>query len=353
MKQIFIFCVILAVTEYSSAQSIGIGTATPQSSAVLDVSSNSKGFLLPLVSSSQRIAIANPANGLLVYDTSSQRFYQFQDGAWRYIINSDYWSKSTTRKFLTNLTDSIGIGTSLPQYRLDVNGDIYATENLRVGSNIIASGSASGAVVNASGNISAGGSASILGNISGGGDLIIDDPSAILQLKVDGVSKGFFQMSGDNMRFGTNSGNDAGSIIFRVNGNNVLLADNTSSLALLKWVGSYDLGQMVVGNKVMRAGNPNNLLTILYGQVFADGYSPSMWPTSGESSKISLGVYEIDPGISEVSAKGVIVVTAAGTTPRICIGKYSGSGKFRVEIFNMAGNHVDSDFYFMINDPLN
>jgi hypothetical protein len=76
---------------YSSAQSIGIGTTTPQSSAVLDVSSNNKGFLLPLVSSSQRIAIANPANGLLVYDTTSQRFYQYQDGAWRYIINSDYW----------------------------------------------------------------------------------------------------------------------------------------------------------------------------------------------------------------------------------------------------------------------
>ena len=68
---------------------------------------------------------------------------------------------------------------------------------------------------------------------------------------------------------------------------------------------------------------------------------------------ISLGVYEIDPGVAEVSTKGVIVVTAAGSTPRICIGKYSGSGKFRVEIFNMAGNHVDNDFYFMINDPLN
>jgi len=353
MKLIFVFICFLVVTKYSPAQSIGVGTTTPQSSAVLDISSNSKGFLLPLVSSSQRIAIANPANGLLVYDTTSQRFYQYQDGAWRYIINSDYWGKSTSRKFLTNLTDSIGIGTSLPQHRLDVNGDIYATEDVRVGSNVIASGSASAAVVNASGNVSAGGSANILGNISGGGDLIIDNPSATLQLKVGAVSKGFFQLSGDDMRFGTNSGNDAGNILFRVNGSNVLLADKTSTLALLKWAGSLDLGQMVVGNKVMRAGNPNNLLTILYGQVFADGYSPSMWPTSGESTKISLGVYEIDPGLGEVSAKGVIVVTAAGSIPRICIGKYSGSGKFRVEIFNMAGNHVDSDFYFMINDPLN
>jgi len=360
MKKVsIIFLFLIAEMKYSSAQSIGIGTTTPQSSAVLDVSSNNKGFLPPLVSQSQRIAIVNPANGLLVYDTTSQRFYLFQDGAWRFIINSDYWSESTSRKFLTNLTDSVGIGTSLPQHRLDVNGDINTTESFRVGTTITASGSASSPVLSATGNINASGSANMVDYLNGGGDVIIDNPSATLQMKVSGVNKGFFQIAGNDLRLGTNSGNEAGEIILRVNGTNVASADKTSAFALLNWLegdqvpGNTDLGRMVIGNKVMRAGNPNNLLTILYGQVFADGFSPSMWPTSGSSSKISTGVYEIDPGMADVSSKGVIVVTAVGSIPRICIGRYYSSGKFRVEIFNMAGNHVDDDFYFMINDPLN
>ena len=354
MKKIsIIFLFLVAAMEYSSAQSIGIGTTTPQSSAVLDVSSSNKGFLLPLVSTSQRIAISNPANGLLVYDTTSQRFYLFQDGIWRYIINSDYWSESTSRKFLTNLTDSIGIGTSLPQHRLDVNGDISTTENFRVGTTIASSGSANAAILNASGNISATGSANFVDYLKGAGDVIIDNISATLQMKVSGVNKGFIQIAGDDLRLGTNSGNEEGKIFLRANGTNVAFADKTSAFGLLKWEGDVEFGKMIIGNKVMRGDNPNNLLTILYGQVLSDGYAPSMWPSSGSSSKISTGVYEIDPGMADVSTKGVIVVTAGGSIPRICIGRYSSAGKFRVEIFNMAGNHVDNDFYFMINDPLN
>jgi hypothetical protein len=47
-------------------------------------------------------------------------------------------------------------------------------------------------------------------------------------------------------------------------------------------------------------------------------------------------------------------VTATGTTvPRVCTGRYTGSGKFRVEIFSIAGTHTDNGFYFMITDPLN
>lgn len=352
--KIFLASLLVALMlNNSHAQSIGVGTSTPTSSAALDVSSDSKGFLLPLLSQSQRIAIANPAEGLLVYDTSLNRFYQFQDGAWRYIINSDLWSRSSSRKFVTNTADSVGIGTSQPQHRLDVNGDILSGENIRVGSTINASENASASILNATGNITGGGTMLANGNLSGSGDMIIDNASATFQMRVSGVNKGFFQISDDDLRMGTNSGNEDGTTIFRVNGSNVVNVDKTSSMSLLKWEGDQELGKMVVGKKVMRQENPNNLLTILYGQVLADGYSPSMWPPSGNSTKISTGVYEIDPGMTGVSAKGVIVVTPVGSVPRICIGKYYSAGKFRVEIFNMSGTHVDSDFYFMINDPLN
>lgn len=47
----------------------GIGTATPDASAKLEVNSTSKGILTPRMTSAQRTAITSPANGLLVFQT--------------------------------------------------------------------------------------------------------------------------------------------------------------------------------------------------------------------------------------------------------------------------------------------
>ena len=60
------------------AQSVGVGTNSPSSSAAMDVTSIDKGFLLPRMSQSQRTGIQNPENGLLVYDITFERLYQFQ-----------------------------------------------------------------------------------------------------------------------------------------------------------------------------------------------------------------------------------------------------------------------------------
>lgn len=54
----------------ASAQT-GIGTTTPDASAVLDVSSSTKGLLMPRLTTSQRNAISLPATGLVVYNTTS------------------------------------------------------------------------------------------------------------------------------------------------------------------------------------------------------------------------------------------------------------------------------------------
>jgi hypothetical protein len=48
---------------------IGIGTAAPASSALVDISSTNKGFLPPRMTYAQLIAIPSPADGLLVYCT--------------------------------------------------------------------------------------------------------------------------------------------------------------------------------------------------------------------------------------------------------------------------------------------
>ncbi len=66
----------------------GIGTLSPDASAMLDVTSSSKGVLVSRMTTSQRTAVASPANGLLVFDTDTQTFWFFKTGSgWTQISN--------------------------------------------------------------------------------------------------------------------------------------------------------------------------------------------------------------------------------------------------------------------------
>lgn len=51
---------------------VGVGTNTPEPSAIMDVSSTSKGFLPPRMSTTERDAVANPASGLIIYNTTEE-----------------------------------------------------------------------------------------------------------------------------------------------------------------------------------------------------------------------------------------------------------------------------------------
>ena len=68
MKYLF-FSALLVLCLSSFAQ-VGVGTPTPNSSSVLDVTSTTKGFLPPRMMASQRDAITSPAAGLIIYCTN-------------------------------------------------------------------------------------------------------------------------------------------------------------------------------------------------------------------------------------------------------------------------------------------
>ena len=63
------------------------GTAS-DNSAMLDVKSTTKGALLPRMTQEQIYAISNPANGLVVFNTSDNKFYTYISGAglWKEIL---------------------------------------------------------------------------------------------------------------------------------------------------------------------------------------------------------------------------------------------------------------------------
>jgi hypothetical protein len=66
-----------------SIGTLGIGTASPTTSAKIELQGTTKGFLPPRMTQSQRDLIPNPAEGLMVYNTIT-RHYNFYDGTiWR------------------------------------------------------------------------------------------------------------------------------------------------------------------------------------------------------------------------------------------------------------------------------
>ncbi len=67
--------------------SVGIGTSAPDTnSAILDLRSTTKGVLIPRLTTAQKMAIVNPAEGLLVYDRDINSIYVFNGVVW---VNSD------------------------------------------------------------------------------------------------------------------------------------------------------------------------------------------------------------------------------------------------------------------------
>ena len=89
---------LIFICTQTNAQ-VGIGTNNPLASAQLDITSTTKGFLPPRMTRAERDAIASPANGLIIYNTSTKSL--------------DLWSGSVWITFgigLGNATNNLSLG---------------------------------------------------------------------------------------------------------------------------------------------------------------------------------------------------------------------------------------------------
>ena len=67
---------------------LGLGTTSPNSSSLLDVSSTTKGFLPPRMSTTQINAISSPAEGLTVYNTVLSTLCFFNGVSWQKVTST-------------------------------------------------------------------------------------------------------------------------------------------------------------------------------------------------------------------------------------------------------------------------
>lgn len=172
---------------YYNAGSVIVGAGSATVSAQFEVSSTTKGFLPPRLSTIQRDAIASPANGLMIYNSTALK-YQFYDGtAWTDLGSGVAGSSSGTgtissrQYFTSNGTFTVPAG--ITRIRVSVagggggGGDYTSTNGADAGSSsfggtVIGAGGLGGARgdygLDRNGNLHGGGSGGNITIIGGG-----------------------------------------------------------------------------------------------------------------------------------------------------------------------------------------
>lgn len=517
MKNIISLFFFLLQCHLLTAQNVGIGTTTPHASAQLDITSTTKGLLIPRMTGAQRVAIAAPPVGLMVIQTNTETVPPSSPGlylceqvgaftTWRRIARADEitggsptWTVSGSNQY-SNVAGNVGIGTGSPTSKFHLVGDLLQesgtmsinnsaatlqlqnagvnkasmylwSDNLRIGTN---SGNTAGDVhiqtvgsirlsvsafngnvgigtlsptekLHVSGNILSSNRIDANGVIEGNGisstgtlyvnstsllqgavtgnssaafnstitsntSMIVNDPAAIFQLQNAGVNKGFMQLSGDNLRFGTNSGNATGDVIMRMDGNDmfefrktgtggslmqmnangvsvaVLQASNTGNVSLtavnsntqLQLGGEISIndftsrtgigtsspterlhvnGNIIVnGNAVIddgritatATGAAYNLLPLAYGRVNGSGTKAGGTQNFTSVTWLEEGNYEVF--VTGLTSSSVILVT----THCVCTVQayYDSPGKFKVRLWSpISEDDSDCSFHFVVYNP--
>ena len=102
----------IAITGYAQ---IGINTngGSPNPAAMLDVESNTRGFLPPRMMESERDAIQNPVAGLTIFNITSNCTNVFNGLSW-YGLCGTCLPEVTIKHFSPRYPELCGFGKSLP-----------------------------------------------------------------------------------------------------------------------------------------------------------------------------------------------------------------------------------------------
>jgi hypothetical protein len=233
-----------------SAPRVGIGKniVNADLSSVLELQSTTQGFLPPRMTTTQRNAIATPATGLVVYNTSTNSHNFYNGTAWKALAVasgvagqvqfSDGTNLASTGNLLwDNTNNRLGINVSSVANTFDVNGNAFIGNNINSSTSarlaIKGTGSTS-ATINTSwqnsansgiGNVNNAGSVSFIGDGSFGGNGSFGNPTNAARLHVKGTG--------------------ATSATFS------LLIQNSSNTVVVR---SYDSGGFATGLNALAAG---------------------------------------------------------------------------------------------------
>ncbi len=176
MRSIILTCALCTLSIVGYSQSVGIGTVAPSINAALEVAQGGtpQGILIPKMNSANMVILdglcGSGDEGLLIYNTDSAAF-MYWDGVDFVNMASAMGGADTdwieSGNYITNASDSVGVGVSTPLADLEVDGrimsdsltingpgfvgdDLNVGNNLRVGNDIFV---LNGGWITVSGNI--------------------------------------------------------------------------------------------------------------------------------------------------------------------------------------------------------
>ncbi len=106
---LFALSAILVNSSLSGQNNVGIGTTAPNANSILELQSTTQGVLVPRMTSVQRLAIAVPTEGLMVYDIDVDCFffYETTTAAWKNLCSASTGSVGATGPAGSNGTNGI------------------------------------------------------------------------------------------------------------------------------------------------------------------------------------------------------------------------------------------------------
>jgi hypothetical protein len=119
---------------YYNGGNVGIGSSYINPNAILTVTSNNKGILIPRVDTTQMGGMGITENGLIVYDTIVGDMFVWNGSQF---ISATNVSAGDTARWGVNGNDiyplnsgNIGLGTDTPNFKLDIFGQINSRDGL-------------------------------------------------------------------------------------------------------------------------------------------------------------------------------------------------------------------------------
>lgn len=323
--RIITFLVALcAVSVVMRAQdNVGIGTATPDPSALLHLQSTSKGFLTPQLTTAERDAIVLPANGLMIFNVTLD-MYQYNFGTpvvpiWVSFISIDISGGSNSKNFWSLFgNDSVDASLNFIGTR-NAQPLIFKTDNqLRM---TIAT---NGEITTESGIVVRSGGLNLLGTSS---PLLLDGSAGgVGQLLVSGGP-------GATPRWTPDLVLNAGGLVInaRTTINQPLFVTDSSTFTILPKL-PLQFGHMLVGNQQdlatpMSPGINGALLQIVAGTpTWVTAEASAYWSRTGNAG---IGATDFlgttDANDLRIGTNGQLRLTVAGANGKVTITDLSGA----------------------------
>ena len=88
MRYLYLIFFLYSISV-SSQVKIGDNASLVDSSAMLEVESTDRGFLLPRLSTSQMNLISNPSEGLVIYNITDKKLFLYTGDSWIGVRNEN------------------------------------------------------------------------------------------------------------------------------------------------------------------------------------------------------------------------------------------------------------------------